>query len=252
MRSDFDAQGYDVVFDAGGIIRHVQLKASVEGGARRHVDINVKLRSKPSGCVVWITYDPLSLDLIDYRWFGGAPGDPLPELGDRVTRHTKGDMAGLKGLRPSLRNVAKSKFAKVDDLKALAVCLFGPARSAATSLVLAQLRTKLGSDWRQRVAALSEPGRFPESLALGKLVDGEKVLEQLCELDEAAWRLRGNVQSGIDGDGDLGMLWTRLSLEHRRRSGATSLETQGASRADLDALTRKLVASLAEHLGPRE
>src|SRR5688500_4515102 len=51
LRGEFDAHGHDVVFEAGGVLRHVQLKAMVAGGKRRHVNVNVRLRSKPSGCV---------------------------------------------------------------------------------------------------------------------------------------------------------------------------------------------------------
>jgi len=98
LRSEYDAQGYDVVLEAGGVIRHVQLKASRDGGKRRHVDINVKLRAKPAGCVVWMSYDTASLEITALRWFGGQPGEPLPDLGSTVTRHSKGDSAGTKNV----------------------------------------------------------------------------------------------------------------------------------------------------------
>ena len=40
MRGEFDAHGHDVVLEAAGVLRHVQLKAMVTGGKRRDVNVN--------------------------------------------------------------------------------------------------------------------------------------------------------------------------------------------------------------------
>lgn len=144
MRSEFDAHGHDVVFEAAGVIRHVQLKAMVAGGKRRDVNVNVRLRSRPSGSVVWMVYDPMTLKVVEYRWFGSGPGEPLPELGDRIVRHAKGNASGEKAFRNGHRLLCKVSFEILEDLGMLADRLFGPPRSAATSLVLAQLLERFG------------------------------------------------------------------------------------------------------------
>ena len=46
-------------------------------------------------------------------WFGAAAGNALPDLGDKIVKHTKADMQKHKGLRPALREVAKSRFVQV-------------------------------------------------------------------------------------------------------------------------------------------
>ena len=105
LRGEFDGHGHDVVFQAAGVIRHVQLKAMVLGGKRSNVSINVRLRAQPSGCVVWMTYEPATLKVVEYRWFGGEPGEPVPELGNSITRHSKANMNLEKTRRVGHRDV---------------------------------------------------------------------------------------------------------------------------------------------------
>jgi hypothetical protein len=248
LRSEFDAQGHDVVLEAAGVIRHVQLKATVEGGKRQHVDINVRLRAKPSGCIIWMTYEPITLGITAYRWFGGMPGEPLPDLGDRITRHSRGN-AGQKAQRPALRNLPKSRFEPLLRLDPIADRLFGPARSVATSLVLAQLRQQFGNGWRAAVASETGQPDFNGSLRLAHLVDGYGVLEQLCELDPLAW-LECAWKRAIGGqiEDDLGILWTQLFLEHRRWRQASPHEPQGNARLVLDQLASRLDQAIRREL----
>ena len=45
-RSEVDAAGYDIVFECGNILRHVQLKASESGGKTSRQTINARLREE--------------------------------------------------------------------------------------------------------------------------------------------------------------------------------------------------------------
>ena len=126
LRSEVDGTGYDVVLGCQAITRHVQLKAARIGGKRASVGINLNLAHKPSGCVVWVYFDPKTLQLGPFYWFGGAPGQPLPSVAHmKVGKHTKGDALGHKAERPNIRLVPKSKFQKVDTIAELVTCLFG-------------------------------------------------------------------------------------------------------------------------------
>jgi hypothetical protein len=249
LKSQFDAQGHDVVLEAAGTTRHVQLKATTDGGARRHVDINVKLRAKPSGCVAWLTYDPSTLAITGYRWFGDEPGEPLPDLGNKVTRHTRGNQDGKKGERPALRNLSKSQFERLKGLDELADRLFGPSRSVATSLVFAQLRARFGTSWRETAAGHDRARGFYEAIELAHLVDGYRVLEQLLVLDPPRWLddLAGRSRAGQFSD-DLGILWTQLFLEHRRWRFASPTQPSPAELAWLDELACRLHESTAREL----
>lgn len=127
LRGDFDLDGHDLVIEVGGVMRHIQLKAMVAGGKSREVKVNQALGAKPSGCVIWMTYDPAALTITSWRWFGGAPGEPLPSLGHRVAKHSKGNKDGIKAERPHMRLLAAREFASISDIAQLTDRLFGAA-----------------------------------------------------------------------------------------------------------------------------
>lgn len=125
LHSHTDQSGYDLLLDAGGVQRHIQLKSSYIGAKTSRQKINLRLAERPSGCVVWVRFDPQTLSQNSFLWFGGAPGQPLPELGDRVARHTKGDAEGTKAERQGIRVLNKGAFETIDSFELLADRLFG-------------------------------------------------------------------------------------------------------------------------------
>ncbi|MES0863743.1 hypothetical protein ABLN87_15445 [Ruegeria sp. SCPT10] len=124
LRSHTDRSGYDVLLEANGTVRHVQLKSSFVGAKTSRQKINIHLSERPSGCVVWIRFDPDNLDLTEYLWFGGDPGEPLPELGNRIGKHSKGDQHGIKAQRSGIRVLNKGQFESVSSMAQLADRLF--------------------------------------------------------------------------------------------------------------------------------
>jgi len=76
LKADVDSDGYDVDISCQRTIRHIQLKASYKGSSTSNQKVQLSLCSKPSGCVIWIQFDPNSLDLGPFYWFGGGPGLP--------------------------------------------------------------------------------------------------------------------------------------------------------------------------------
>ena len=249
MRGEFDAHGHDVVFEAAGVLRHVQLKAMVAGGKRRDVNVNVRLRSRPSGCIAWMVYDPATLKVIEYRWFGGEPGEPLPDIGGTVARHSKGNASGEKAYRTGHRLLGKAKFETLANLGELADRLFGPTRPAATSLAVAQLRQRFGFEWCQRVRANMEDPVWDCSVELAHMVDGYRVLEQFGELDVERWlTIRAADPSYVAQCDDLGDLWTTLFLEHRQWRFASPFEPTGDALDRLNALIRKLHVAIEVEL----
>ncbi len=126
-RTQTDAQGYDLVLACDGVIRHVQMKASKAGGRTATQNINVALATKPGGCVVWVVVDPETLRPVEYLWFGGAPGDPLPDLGEKRGRHTRGNAEGTKGVRDDIRVINKGRFERLASAETLFARLFGVA-----------------------------------------------------------------------------------------------------------------------------
>jgi len=84
------------------------------------------LADKPSGCVIWVRFDPETLKLAEFLWFGASPGKQLPELGDRIGKHEKGDQHGYKAQRSAIRVINKGKFELVRSMPDLADRLFMP------------------------------------------------------------------------------------------------------------------------------
>ncbi len=121
-----DRSGHDVVLEANGVTRHVQLKTSSHSAKTRSQKVHVGLATKPSGCVIWTRFDRESMQLGPFKFFGGAPGAPLPSLADfPVAKHTKGNAEGVKKERANLRVVSISKFTEVADIQELYMALFG-------------------------------------------------------------------------------------------------------------------------------
>ena len=72
LRAEFDARGYDLVIEAGGVMRHIQLKSAASGAKTAKVSISRDLARKPGGCVVWIWFDPETLGR-----YSGSAGNPV-------------------------------------------------------------------------------------------------------------------------------------------------------------------------------
>ncbi len=128
LRGEVDAHGHDIVIEVDGLFRHIQLKATVHGGKRASVTVNVSLAAKPSGCVVWAYYNPADFSLLRFRWFGGPPGNPLPLAKNAtVAKHTRPNVHGKKAERPNHRVVKRDHTTMVENVTALVDLLFGSA-----------------------------------------------------------------------------------------------------------------------------
>jgi len=125
LKSEIDRAGYDIVLEANGIIRHAQLKSSFIGSKVREVSVNTKLLAKPGGCVIWLEFDPHSLALKTYLWFGGSAGSALPDLGSKISRHSKANSTGQKLERPMHRVVGKGRFESLPEINLLVKRMFG-------------------------------------------------------------------------------------------------------------------------------
>ena len=125
LRSEFDRGGYDLVADAGATVRHIQLKCSGTQAAAASQKISLNLSQKPSGCVLWIVVDD-ELNFDHFLWFGGLPGEPLPDILQMpVAKHVKANAQGIKSARANLRIVSKGKFTRLQTLDDVLDRLFG-------------------------------------------------------------------------------------------------------------------------------
>ena len=126
-RADVDREGYDLIAEVGGCLRHIQNKGSVLESKVARQKVHVALADKPSGCVVWVYLNEEDWNLEPFLYFGGKPGTPMPPLGNRVARHTKGDAKGEKKDRQNMRDVNKGRFTKLETVEQVWEALFGIA-----------------------------------------------------------------------------------------------------------------------------
>ncbi|MCT8163457.1 MULTISPECIES: hypothetical protein [unclassified Pseudomonas] len=125
-KPEVDNSGYDLIAEANGVIRHIQLKTAFVGSATATQKIHISLAKKPSGCVVLVYFNNETLELGPYYFFGAAPGCPLPSLENlKTAKHTKADSFGVKAERPNIRILNKGQFNKLNSISELYVHLFG-------------------------------------------------------------------------------------------------------------------------------
>ena len=125
-KPEVDNSGYDLIIEAKGILRHVQLKSSFIGAKTSRHNIHLSLANKPSGCVVWVYFNQNNLELGPFLFFGGKVSEPLPDIsGFKVARHVKANMDGYKTERDNIRVISKSKFTSYQTIEELYNALFG-------------------------------------------------------------------------------------------------------------------------------
>lgn len=258
LRSEVDAGGYDVVVEAKGVLRHVQLKSMVKGGKKRSVSVNLRLASKPSGCVVWFDYDPSTLALGPFRWFGTLPELGLPPLGEDVARHTKGDSTGSKKERLGHRVLRKSKFTEAETIADLVLLLFGYHIQDEIQLLctgISELPDPKAPEWVREICAGSLDAvpsdlQWKDSVHLAHLVDGYKLCLNLGLSDPFEFEARQFAHATETGRwaGGPAVLWMTLFLEQRRWRQASPATPDPETELLLDRLCRQLSSGLKSAL----
>lgn len=126
LKPEVDDSGYDLVIEANSCVRHIQLKSSFASAATSQVKASMKLAAKPSACVVWIEFEPKTMQLGPFLWFGGRPNERITDFSsNRVAKHTRANAQGVKQERPNQRMLRRSSFERLANYEALIEKLFG-------------------------------------------------------------------------------------------------------------------------------
>jgi hypothetical protein len=125
LHAEVDDEGYDLVFELGEIVRHVQLKSRLQKGATKRIKVNANLERHTGGCVVLMSWEvtPHGRASLHYRWFGGAPTEPTKRLPNRDTD------------KPRFPVLRLGDFDRLDSISDLVSRLFGPPPSATDELL---------------------------------------------------------------------------------------------------------------------
>jgi hypothetical protein len=244
LRSEFDANGYDVVIEALGVVRHVQLKATRIGGKRRDIDVNLALATKPGGCVVWFMADPETLSIGPFLWMGGPPGQRLPVPEGQVTRHSRANAAGIKGERKALRKVPIRRFTKLDRIEDLAAAMFVRDHDQLLSEHLTA--RGISADGLGIPRALT----WDSGAEFAMMIDGYELAAAAGLGDPFDYQARRRREAELAGEwvGSTLELWVTLFLEYRREhfEGAIGTDLPPSSPATLDALCQAFARSVVE------
>jgi hypothetical protein len=269
LRPEVDRNGYEFMLGHERIRRSVQLKTSYRGGKANEVTVNRHLKNEPSGCVIWMMFDKETLELGPFLWLGGPPGEAMPELGDKVGRHTKCDRNGIKAERPNTRVVPKSRFRRLATIEEVAAALFGwlgaatmtPGREAAhRATLLRHLRANARSsplpddgdrEWLEQArcgefSSMPEEFDWDRSTFFAHLIDGYRLAlqEGLGDLQDFYWTSLAEAERTGIWSGTTLELWLALFAANRAiRHGGH--EPGDEYRRRLDGLCRALRSGLA-------
>jgi hypothetical protein len=89
------------------------------------VTASVKLLERPSACILWIFFDPDTLSLGPFLWFGSVAAKEIPELGEKVAKRTNPNSEQKKVDHPAHRVIAKNRFAALETIDAVIAKLIG-------------------------------------------------------------------------------------------------------------------------------
>ncbi len=120
LRPDVDIAGYDLVLEARGSMRHLQLKSALRSVRKNNRSVRGRLAQKPAGCVLCIVIDD-KLEPKRYRWFGNGPGERLNLRGFDKACDPK-----TKKERLDTYTVPPEEFVELEGIKDVIEKLFGP------------------------------------------------------------------------------------------------------------------------------
>ena len=121
LRPDVDIAGYDLVLEARGRIRHLQLKSALRKFKKGNRNVRGRLWEKLAGCVLCIVIDA-DLKPLHYRWFECVPREALPN----VSRYPRARHPSTKKERLDAYIVPADRFDKLTTMEAVIEKLFGP------------------------------------------------------------------------------------------------------------------------------
>jgi len=123
--SEVDNNGFDVILSTETVTRYIQLKATNIHASRSRVDVNIRLAKKNGGCLIWMFYDPFSLEITEYLFFGGEIGKPFPNISQFKTgQYTRINASGERPFRKNIKLIPKRYFERIPNIALLVQKLF--------------------------------------------------------------------------------------------------------------------------------
>lgn len=110
--SEVDDSGFDIVLGLGTQVRYVQLKQAHEDKIPAHCSVRLSFSSLPGSCVVLMSHTLADLRLTKFRFFGGAPNEPMSNIDAMRQPRSPGrrNAAGERKVRTNYREVPVKQF----------------------------------------------------------------------------------------------------------------------------------------------
>lgn len=127
FNSEVDDAGFDLVLGCGDRLRYIQVKQVHQRGTASKFSVRLDFTRLPGSCVVVVVYSETDLSVDHYLFFGGVPGQPMPDVaGEKASvSPIKRGEDGKKKVRQHYRDVPRRKFAGPLDTGELLDALFG-------------------------------------------------------------------------------------------------------------------------------
>lgn len=112
FNSEVDDSGFDIVLGLGTQVRYVQLKQAHEDKVPAHCSVRLSFSNLPGSCVVLMSHTLADLRLTKFRFFGGAPNEPMSNIDAMRQPKSPGrrNAAGERKVRTNYREVPVKHF----------------------------------------------------------------------------------------------------------------------------------------------
>ncbi len=123
LKPEIDRFGYDLLVRRGPTSRFLQIKSSTVNSPVASHNVHLNLLTQPDGCIIWVVVDA-ELNFDFFRVIIPAVGASIGDEKLKVATHTKRNAQGLKGERPNIRTVPRSRFTRVEKFEQVFALLF--------------------------------------------------------------------------------------------------------------------------------
>lgn len=112
FNSEVDDSGFDIVLGLGAQLRYIQLKQAHDEKTPTHCSVRLSFSSLPGSCVVLMSHSLTDLRLTKFRFFGGAPSEPMSNIDAMRQSKVPGrrNAAGERKVRTNYRDVPVKSF----------------------------------------------------------------------------------------------------------------------------------------------
>jgi len=127
FKADVDDAGFDLVLGCQGVMRFIQIKQTHLQGKAVKYSIRLDFARLKGACAVVLVYNAANLEIDHCLFFGGTPGEPMPDIEANPVSISPGRRTadGERKERENYRDVPRRAFTGSQDMPELVNRLFG-------------------------------------------------------------------------------------------------------------------------------